>query len=288
MREVYQKLRHETMTTHRAKKRFGQNFLIDQGVIHAILQAIQPRLGDVLVEIGPGLGALTIPLLEASKTLTAIEIDRDIIHFFETHPQEGLHLIEADALAFDYRTLGHQIRLIGNLPYNISTPLLFHLLTFKTHLQDMHVMLQKEVVDRMIAKPGSKAYGRLSIALQYHCDITPLCVVPHHAFSPAPKVDSAVVRLTPYRHSPYDPVPSDALASIVQKAFQMRRKTLANNLKTILSPEDIKKLDINPSKRPEDLSIEEYVRITQYHISLDDDSGGPCVSINQTSDTAQN
>lgn len=248
---------------HKARKRFGQNFLHDQTIIERIISAIQPKPDQTLIEIGPGQGALTLPLIHAATHIHAIEIDRDLIAALKAtfrHSQLTLH--NADALHFDFtdfqaaqqNTL-NAIRVVGNLPYNISTPLLFHLLTHKAVIQDMHFMLQKEVVDRMAATPGSKTYGRLSVMLQYHCDVEALFKVPPTAFNPQPAVDSAIVRLTPLS-TPRVAVNNELqFAQLTTTVFKQRRKTLRNNLKGLLSEAQISALDIDPSLRPEQLSI---------------------------------
>lgn len=254
------------MTTHRPRKQFGQNFLQHQGIIAAILQAFNPQPHDHVIEIGPGLGALTHPLLNKLHHLTVIEIDRDLQAYWTNIPQypSQLTLLKADALTVDFSSLGSSLRLIGNLPYNISTPLLFHCLNAFPAIQDMHFMLQKEVVDRLASPPGSKTYGRLSVMVQYDCEVTHLFDVPPAAFDPPPKVQSAVVRLSPYQHRPYPEVSKIALETLVTKAFSMRRKTLSNNLKGILSADELIDLGLNPTTRPEQLSINEFVRIVQY------------------------
>jgi 16S rRNA (adenine1518-N6/adenine1519-N6)-dimethyltransferase len=249
---------------HWAKKRFGQNFLHDAGVIAHIVAAIAPQPGDTLVEIGPGLGALTRPLLAAAGRLTVIEIDRDLVPGLSALGNPAtLRVIEADALNVDYAKLappGGRLRLCGNLPYNISTPLLFHLLAFAGHIDDMHFMLQKEVVDRMCAGPGEDAYGRLSAALAARCDCEYLFSVGPGAFRPAPQVDSAIVRLRPrppgfvvrdWRH--YD--------RVLLAAFNQRRKTLSNSLKPLLSPEQIRSAGIDPALRPERLSPAQFAAL---------------------------
>ena len=252
--------------THRARKRFGQNFLQNQSIIHSILQAFHPQPDDNVVEIGPGLGALTKPLLQTLKTLTAIEIDRDLQAHLTQMPQltGKLQLIGADALTFDYATLGEDLRVIGNLPYNISTPLLMHLLTYTTQIDDMYFMLQKEVVERIAAAPGTKAYGRLSVVIQYFCDVELLFIVPPSAFHPEPKVESAMLRLTPYKVSPYPFVLFSTLERLVAKAFSMRRKTLANNLKPLLTAADLITLGIDPGQRPEQISVVDYVQLAKF------------------------
>ena len=250
---------------HRPRKRFGQNFLEDPLVIDAIIQAINPQKNDRVLEIGPGLGALTRPLLTKLNALLAIEIDTDLVEHLEKlalhHP---LTVIKADALQVDFSQWGENLRVVGNLPYNISTPLIFHLLAQKQYFTDMHFMLQKEVVDRLSAKPGCKAYGRLSIMVQVHCAVECLFLVPAKAFKPAPKVESAIVRLVPYTQPKYGLTDALTLNHLVSKAFAMRRKTLANNLKTLLSADVIRELGIDPSLRPEQISIDDYVHMAQF------------------------
>lgn len=250
---------------HRPRKRFGQNFLQNRHIIDAILKALSLHPDDKVVEIGPGLGALTQPLLKYLKRLTAIEIDTDLQAYLATSPlADKLHLIAADALTVDYSQWGTKLRIVGNLPYNISTPLLFHLLQYASFIADMHFMLQKEVVQRLAAHPGTKAYGRLTVMVQYHAEVEALFNVPPEAFQPPPKVDSAVVRITPYELSPYPLVRVGALEQLVAKAFAMRRKTLANNLKGVLSAAELSALDIDPQARPEQISVRDYVKITNF------------------------
>lgn len=252
--------------THRPRKRFGQNFLQDQQVIFAIVEAFHAAPTDTVVEIGPGLGALTKPLLKKLPALTAIEIDTDLQAHLAAMP-EALHklrLINADALTIDYATLGEKLRIIGNLPYNISTPLLFHLLRFTHSIEDMHFMLQKEVVERLAAHPGNKTYGRMSVMMQYFCDVEHLFDVPPSAFHPQPKVWSAILRLTPHLISPYPSVALDALERTVATAFSMRRKTLANNLKPFMKAADLVALGIDPVLRPEQISVADYVHIAKF------------------------
>lgn len=248
---------------HRARKRFGQNFLTDEKVIHSIVSAINPLSGQSLIEIGPGQGALTFELLESIGSMQAVEIDRDLIRYLrEVSSQHGqLELIEADALTVDFRTLGESLRIVGNLPYNISTPLILHLLSYVDVIQDMHFMLQKEVVQRLAASPGSKAYGRLSIIVQYLCEVDYLFTVYPEAFDPKPKVDSAIVRLTPHAVNPYSPIELPVLQKVVAKAFSQRRKTLRNNLKGLINEQELEALEIDPSRRPETLTIDEFVKI---------------------------
>ena len=248
---------------HRPRKRFGQNFLQSKHIIDTIIRSLNLQPSDNVLEIGPGLGALTQPLLRELGTLTAIEIDRDLQAHLAAMPQAigKLTLVNADALSVDYRQFGEKLRVIGNLPYNISTPLLLHLLHFTPCIDDMHFMLQKEVVERLSAGPGSKTYGRLSVMLQYYCDVEHLFNVPPEAFHPAPQVDSAVVRLTPHALSPYPFVALTDLEQFVARAFSMRRKTLANNLKPEISAAELTAQGIDPGLRPEQISVMDYVRL---------------------------
>jgi 16S rRNA (adenine1518-N6/adenine1519-N6)-dimethyltransferase len=251
--------------THKARKRFGQNFLHDPLVIQRIVQAINPGTGQRLVEIGPGQGAITLPLLKACRHLEVIELDRDLIQpLAEKAASTGELIIhQQDALRFDFRSLanGEKLRTIGNLPYNISTPMLFHLIEQSDAIQDMHFMLQKEVIDRMAALPGSGDYGRLSVMVQYHCRVEPLFRVGPGAFKPAPKVDSAFVRLIPWPE-PLFPVKNiEYLTTLVRQAFSQRRKTLRNALKHLLSEQEIKATGTDPSARPETISLEQYVAL---------------------------
>jgi 16S rRNA (adenine1518-N6/adenine1519-N6)-dimethyltransferase len=250
---------------HNPRKRFGQNFLQDPAIIDGILRVFNPKVNDLVVEIGPGLGALTQPLLRVLTKLTAIEIDRDLHLHLQNLPNVGerLHLIAADALTVDYGKLGRKLRIIGNLPYNISTPLILHLLTYKDSIDDMHFMLQKEVVERLAAVPKTKAYGRLTVMVQYLCEVEHLFNVGAEAFYPKPKVESAIVRLTPYQKSPYPQVPVEDLERILAQAFGMRRKTIANNLKPFFNALTLTSLGIDPMRRPEELNIEEYVKLAK-------------------------
>ncbi len=252
---------------HRARKRFGQNFLVDHTIIHRIAAAVRPRPGEVIVEIGPGQGALTEPLAAAADTLHVIELDRDLVPWlkvrFEKHP--GFQLHQADALKVDFAKLASNdmpLRIVGNLPYNISTPLIFHLLSFAGQVQDMHFMLQKEVVKRLAASPGEKAYGRLSVMVQYYCRVEALFDVPPGSFDPAPKVDSAIVRLTPFPLPPYPARNFDTLARVVNTVFQQRRKTLRNGLKNLLETDQLAQLDLDLSRRAESLSVAEFVTLS--------------------------
>lgn len=248
---------------HRPRKRFGQNFLHDQHIIRGIVAAIHPRPGESLIEIGPGLGALTAPLLEATGRLEVVELDRDLIpHLEEQFADAGeLRIHNTDALKFDFCSLapkGEKLRIAGNLPYNISTPLIFHLIEQAHCIRDMHFMLQKEVVERLAAAPGGGDYGRLSVMVQYHCRVEKLFNVPPGAFNPPPKVDSAIVRLTPYTEKPVTVKDEACLSRLVARAFAQRRKTLRNNLKSLLDAATIESLGIDPGRRPETLSLQEF------------------------------
>ena len=253
---------------HRARKRFGQNFLVDQGIIDKIVRSIHPSKDDTLVEIGPGQGALTEPLLSSCPDLNVVEIDRDLVKLLEQQfsSHTGLIIHQADALKFDFSSLADdekKLRIVGNLPYNISTPLIFHLLSFGPLIQDMHFMLQKEVVERMGAKENSRDFGRLSIMCQYHCLVEPLFLVPRHAFSPAPKVESAIVRLTPRENPITRANDLQLFDKVVRTAFQQRRKTLRNTLKPLIEQSDLlQQLNINPQDRPENIPLRDYVRIS--------------------------
>ena len=254
------------MPAHYAKKRFGQNFLHDAGVIERIIRSINPQPSDALIEIGPGLGALTAPLLKKLGRLRVIELDRDVVPHLRKncsdHP--GLEIIMADALKVDYGALAPadvKLRIIGNLPYNISTPILFHLLNFSGHIHDMHFMLQKEVVDRMAAAPGDEAYGRLTVSLAARTDVKKLFTVGPGAFQPAPKVDSAIVRLIP-RPPSFEIADTALFDRIVTAAFSQRRKTLANGLKNMMNAKQIEAAEIDPGIRAERLSAAEFARLT--------------------------
>lgn len=252
---------------HRARKRFGQNFLKDSGIIDRILRSIHAVSTDHLLEIGPGQGALTEGLLSSGAQLDVIELDQDLIPLLKL--RFGLnalfHLHQGDALKFDIASLakeeGEKLRVVGNLPYNISTPLIFHLLNHYHVIHDMHFMLQKEVVERMAAEPRSSDWGRLTIMVQYFCQVEHLFNVSPECFSPAPKVDSAIVRLTPYQVLPYPAKSHQLLELVVREAFNQRRKTLRNTLKRLLSVDDIEKVNINSGLRPEQLTVAEFVRL---------------------------
>jgi len=254
------------MAKHRARKRFGQHFLSDPGVIDAIIRAIHPTGDDVIVEIGPGQGAITGALARNAGHLHAVELDRDLVARLRNQYRDnpGVTVHEADALQFDFASLGDRIRVVGNLPYNISTPLLFHLLKFRDCILDMHFMLQKEVVDRMAAAPGSKAYGRLGIMLGCHLHIESLFDVPPEAFDPPPAVTSAVVRLDPLPPGSFDIQDEAGLSTLVTTAFMQRRKTLRNSLKKSVEAFDFEAVGIDASLRPEQVSIADYVRLSNH------------------------
>ncbi len=254
---------------HRARKRFGQHFLTDPYVVAGIVAAISPQRDDHLVEIGPGLGVLTESLLPCVNAMDAIELDRDIIPKLKERCRDRgqLHIYEADALKFDFTTLaenGRPLRIVGNLPYNISTPLMFHLLSMRKQVQDMHFMLQKEVVDRLAAIPSNKDYGRLSVMMQYHCRVESLMQVPPEAFSPPPKVNSAVVRLVPWSEPPVSVANVNLLEKLVTQAFSQRRKTLRNTLKPLMNADQIEAQGVDPKRRAETLSLSEFATLTNF------------------------
>lgn len=250
---------------HIARKRFGQNFLRDPDFVQACLDAIRPLANENLIEIGPGLGALTRPLLQRIPHLQVIEIDRDLIARLRLEfAPEQLTIHGNDALKFDFGSLGDALRIVGNLPYNISTPLLFHLADYVPHISDMHFMLQKEVVARMAATPSSAAYGRLSVMLQYLFEVEALFDVPPEAFHPAPKVTSSFVRLAPHHPLPHCAQEPVIFAKIVTAAFSARRKTLRNTLKLYLNEADYTTLALDPQLRAENLDVATYVSIANY------------------------
>lgn len=269
---------------HQARKRFGQNFLHDPGVIERIVRAINPRPEDSLVEIGPGLGALTEEILAVNPRLQVVELDRDLIPVLRTkffnYPQFRIH--EADALKFDFSELAADgpLRIIGNLPYNISTPLIFHLLGQSGVVQDMHFMLQKEVVQRLAAVPGDNNYGRLGIMAQYFCQVQPLFDVGPGAFRPAPKVDSAIVRLVPHQTLPHPARDLSTLQSVVRTAFNARRKTLRKALGGLVSVAQLQSLGINDGLRPENLALADYVAIADLLV----EDKRPAHPVNEVSD----
>ena len=249
------------------RKRFGQHFLHDPSIIERLVRAIRPEPGQAMVEIGPGLGALTQPLLESLGELDVIEIDRDLPARLQAlcAGKGTLRIHQADALSFDFaglRTGQQRLRVVGNLPYNISTPLLFHLLDQAEHIEDMHFMLQKEVVERLAAAPGGSDYGRLSVMVQYRCQIEQLFKVRAGAFQPVPKVESAVVRLQPLAHAAVTVASPQRFARIVAQAFSQRRKTVRNSLRGLLSAEAISAAGIDPNARPQTLGLAEFAALS--------------------------
>jgi 16S rRNA (adenine1518-N6/adenine1519-N6)-dimethyltransferase len=253
---------------NRAKKRFGQHFLHDPGTIDRILRAIAPQQGDRLVEIGPGRGAITVPLLDAARALDVVEIDRDVVPELERrckdHGELRVHL--ADALEFDFRALrgdGPRLRLVGNLPYNVSTPLLFHFLDQLDAVSDMHFMLQKEVVTRMAARPGGKEYGRLTVMLAPRVRVEPLFDIGTGAFSPPPKVVSTFFALRPHEQPPFDIGDANAYARVVAAAFAQRRKTLRNSLSGLLGPDRIAAAGVDATARPETLAPAQFAALAR-------------------------
>jgi 16S rRNA (adenine1518-N6/adenine1519-N6)-dimethyltransferase len=250
------------MHGHVARKRFGQNFLADPHYVRRIVDAVDPRPGENLVEIGPGLAAITGGLIERAGHITAIEIDRDLAaRLRETFTPRQLSLHEVDALEFDFASLGFDLRIVGNLPYNISSPLLFHIAEFDDRLRDLHVMLQREVVARMCAEPGTADYGRLTVMLQAKFAIRRLFIVPPGAFRPAPKVDSAIVRLVPLGAAKPNITDSVLFARVVAAAFGQRRKTLRNALSTICDEAALRRIGIDPGIRGETLPVGDFVRM---------------------------
>lgn len=259
---------HHHQSHHKPRKRFGQNFLQNDAIIQNIIRHIHPKKNDHLVEIGPGLGALTFPILSEIKKMDVVEIDRDLIPGLQMHcPTEcELSIHEADALKFSFSSLktdDRKLRIIGNLPYNISTPILFHLLKERDVIEDMHFMLQLELVERACAEPGSRTYGRLSVMLQVFCETTILMHVPPSAFFPEPKVDSAIIRLTPHRVDPYPDVNIARLEALVGAAFNQRRKSLSNSIKNFLSLDEIRSIGIDPQLRAEQISVRDFVRLSE-------------------------
>ncbi|MCP5209471.1 MAG: 16S rRNA (adenine(1518)-N(6)/adenine(1519)-N(6))-dimethyltransferase RsmA [Hahellaceae bacterium] len=265
---------------HQARKRFGQNFLHDNGIIEKIVRAIGATPDDNVIEIGPGMGAITDRLLQdTGGKLDVVELDRDLIGILRTkffnYPDFTIH--EGDALRFDFRQLQQpekRMRLVGNLPYNISTPLIFHLLSYRDRVQDMHFMLQKEVVERMAAAPGEKAYGKLGVMTQYHCRVMPLFTVPSGAFTPRPKVESAIVRLVPHVTMPIVAKDEKLLRRVVQSAFNMRRKTLRNSLADHIDVDGLVRLGVDPSERAENISLADFVKISDDCFSRMEDETG--------------
>jgi len=250
---------------HIPRRRFAQHFLTDQAVIADIVAAIRPQADDAMVEIGPGLGALTTPLSTALHHLHVIEIDRDIIeHLRRAYPPARLSVHAGDVLEFDFSVLPRELRVVGNLPYNISTPLLFHLARYAERMRDMHFMLQKEVVERMVAAPGGRDYGRLSVLLQYRFDMELLFEAAPNAFSPPPQVDSAVVRLRPRPQAQLTALSQAGLEQVVRRAFSQRRKTLRNSLAGLLEAGDYMVLGIAPGLRAENLAVADFVAMANF------------------------
>ena len=249
---------------HVARKRFGQNFLTDRFVLSDIIEAIAPQPGQAMVEIGPGLAAMTALLLKRLDHMHVVELDRDLVTRLEkTFPREKLTVHSGDALKFDFGQIpvpaGQKLRVVGNLPYNISSPLLFHLAEFAHLIEDQHFMLQKEVVERMVAEPGSKTYGRLSVMLQWRYDMSLMFIVPPTAFDPPPQVESAIVRMVPVKQQ----LPCDAkrLEAVVAKAFSQRRKVIRNCVAGMFTEAQLVEAGIDPSVRPEAVSLAQYVAL---------------------------
>ena len=253
------------MKEHKARKRFGQNFLQDTRIISDIVNAVRPQPDDIVIEIGPGLAAITEPLAKKLNRLHVCEIDRDIVKRLKTLPfADKLVIHEGDVLQFDFNSIEGQKKIVGNLPYNISTPLLFHLAEVAEDVVDMHFMLQKEVVERMVAEPKTNDYGRLGVMLQYFFDMEMLIEVPPESFDPAPKVDSAVVRMIPVKHRIGEAQDFAHFAKLVKAAFHQRRKTIRNNLKDIATDEDLQAVGIAPQDRAEHIEPEKYVALSNY------------------------
>jgi len=251
---------------HQHKKRFGQHFLHDQRVLDDMTAAIAPQLTDIMLEIGPGEGALTTRLIDHVQQFTVVEIDNDLIPTLQKRFGQRPHfqLIHQDALTVDYASIAQPLRVVGNLPYNISTPLIFHLLESRHAIQDMHFMFQKEVVERLASPPDGEHYGRLSVMAQYYCAVDDLFHIGPEAFDPPPKVDSAVVRMVPFTNLPHCADDEPTFAALVKQAFAMRRKTLRNNLKGLLSAEQIIACDIDPGTRAETLAVADFVRLANH------------------------
>lgn len=258
---------HEQTLYPPARKRFGQHFLVDEQVIAALCKVISPQPEDICVEIGPGRGALTAPLLQKLNHLNVVELDRDMVAGLQSRwaGSKKLTIYSSDVLIFDFSqitTEKHKLRVVGNLPYNISTPLLFHLFEYLDLIQDMYFMLQKEVVERMVALPDTEHYGRLSVMVQYYCDAMPLFIVPPEAFAPPPKVQSQIVKLMPHPTFPFKAEDYLHFEETVRRAFGQRRKTLRNSLKDWVSDEAWAVIGIDPSLRAETLSVEDFVKIS--------------------------
>lgn len=254
---------------HQARKRFGQHFLVDEAVIEQIVRAIHPRPSDLMVEIGPGLSALTAPLLQSLDRLTVVELDRDLAARLRMNWQpERLDVVEADALSVDYSALGDALRIVGNLPYNISSPLLFHLARFADAVKDQHFMLQREVIDRMVAEPGTSDYGRLSIMLQARYSMEKLFDVPPEAFDPPPKVMSSVVRMIPLGEDRPRPRSDQAFASVVTRAFAQRRKMLRRVLADWAEDIDWQALGVQPTDRAEVVSPTQFMAMSDQLVEV--------------------
>ncbi len=265
---------------HQPRKRFGQNFLTDPHIIDNIVRAVRPQPTDTLVEIGPGLGAITEQLIDQVGQMAVVELDRDLIPHLKISfaTRKNFHIYEGDALKFEFRRVlddlgGQKLRVVGNLPYNISTPLMFHLLSYNQMVQDMHFMLQKEVVERLAAGVGDDAYGRLGIMVKYYCQVEPLFNVPPTAFDPPPKVESAIVRLIPHATPPVSTVSPEALGKLVTQAFSQRRKTVRNALKSVATDTILEQAGINPDFRPEQISLGQYARLNDLIITALTDAG---------------
>lgn len=264
---------------HQARKRFGQNFLTDRGIIERIVHGINPVPGEKIVEIGPGLGALTCPLLKKAHEIDVIELDRDIIPKLSHNCGHlgKLRVHQCDVLEFDFGQLAsdRSLRIVGNLPYNISTPIIFHLVTHAALIRDMHFMLQKEVVERLAAKPNNADYGRLTIMAQLHFAITPLFLVPPEAFSPQPKVESAIVRLQPRTTPLFELSSQQTFAELVKRAFSQRRKTLHNTLKDLCDDAMLQAAGIGPGQRAQELRLDQFATLANLlHASPAYNNGG--------------
>lgn len=256
------------MKQHRARKRFGQNFLTDQSIIDRIVLSVHPQSEDRLVEIGPGLGALTCPLMDITGKLDVVELDRDIIPKLQLNCglKGELNIHNVDVLKFDFASLCHdnrqKLRIVGNLPYNISTPIIFHLSGYASIIKDMYFMLQKEVVQRLAARPGDSDYSRLSVMSQYQFKITPLFLVPPEAFSPRPKVESTIVKLMPHTTPPVEIGDPSFFARLVSQAFSQRRKTLRNALKDMTTNDQLIQVGIEPGQRAQELSLQQFAKLS--------------------------
>ncbi|PCJ17638.1 MAG: 16S rRNA (adenine(1518)-N(6)/adenine(1519)-N(6))-dimethyltransferase [Gammaproteobacteria bacterium] len=254
---------------HTPRKRFGQNFLVDEQVISQITTAVNPQKNDTIVEIGPGLGAITEELVAQCDNVSLVELDRDLAAKLQARfTPEQAQVYAEDALKFDFNRITeaeHELRIIGNLPYNISTPLLFHIFSYNHHVKDMFFMLQKELVDRITAPHNCKQYGRLSVISQYHCDTEYLFTVPPHAFNPQPKVQSAIIKLSPKPLSSLPAIEPAHFSLVVSKAFNQRRKTLRNALKGVLDDGQIADANVNPKLRAENLSVDDFVRLSEQY-----------------------